>query len=314
MMHPYRFAVQLSRAPSPGAWRDLARKVEDLGYSTLYMPDHFDDQYGPLVALTVAAEATERLRVGSLVFDNDYRHPLVLAKELATLDLFSEGRLEVGLGAGWMRSDYEQSGIVMDGPGSRVARLEEGIAVMKALWAGDTVTFEGAHYQLRGAHGLPRPHSRPHPPIVIGGGSRRVLRLAGREADIVGVNPSLAAGQIDGTISAQLAAERYRERIAWVREGAAGRDVEVELQCLTFLVTVGEPRDVVVGRLSQMLSLPPEVAGDIPLALAGTVEEIVETVQRRREELGITYWVVHEGEMEAFAAVVGRLAGRGAAG
>jgi probable F420-dependent oxidoreductase len=310
-VHPFRFGVQLSKAPSPAAWRDLARKVEDLGYSTLYIPDHFDEQFGPLVALTVAAEATERLRVGSLVFDNDYRHPLVLAKEMATLDLFSEGRLEVGIGAGWMRSDYDASGIAYDRPGLRVDRLEEGIAVLKALWTEEVATFEGQHFRLAGAHGYPRPYSTPHPPLVIGGGSPRVLALAGREADVVGINPNLAAGHIGPDIGPQLSRDVYRQRVAWVREAAGERDVE--LQCLTFFVSVGEPRAALVERLSMLLSLPPEVAAGIPLALGGTVDEIVETLEERREDLGFTYWVVHEAELDAFAAVVDRLAGTGGA-
>jgi probable F420-dependent oxidoreductase len=308
-VHPFRFAVQLSKASSPAAWRDLARKIEDLGYSTLYIPDHFDEQYGPLVALTVAAEATEHLRVGSLVFDNDYRHPLVLAKETATLDLFSEGRLEVGIGAGWLRSDYDESGIAYDRAGLRVDRMEEGIAVMKALWAAEVASFEGEHFRLVGAHGYPRPHSRPHPPLLVGGGSRRVLSIAGREADIVGINPSLAAGHIGPEISAQLGPDLYRQRVAWVREAAGDRDVE--LQCLTFFVSVGEPRSELAERLSMLLSLPPEVAAEVPLALGGTVDEIVETLEQRRESLGLTYWVIHEAELEAFAPVVGRLAGSG---
>ena len=192
-MRPFRFGMQLSKASSLTAWRDTARKLEDLGYSTLFIPDHFEDQYGPLVALTVAAEATTTLNVGSLVFDNDYRHPLVLAKECATLDLASEGRLEVGLGAGWMESDYDQSGVEYDSPGVRVGRLEEGIKIVKALWANDTVDFEGEHYHLTGAHGQPRPHSPGGPKLLIGGGSRRVLRIAAENAQIIGINPSLRA-------------------------------------------------------------------------------------------------------------------------
>src|SRR5665213_3522353 len=149
-MHPFRFAVQLSKADCGASWRNVARKVEDLGYSTLFIPDHFDDQYGPLVALTVVAEATSTLRVGSLVFGNDYRHPVVLAKEIATLDLMSEGRVEFGLGAGWMTSDYEQSGMVEESPGVRIGRMAESLAVMKSLWSEGSTTFEGEHTGLRG--------------------------------------------------------------------------------------------------------------------------------------------------------------------
>ena len=193
-MRPFRFAVQCSVTPSMKAWRELARTCESLGYSCLYIPDHFGDQFGPLVALTVAAEATTTLKVGSLVFDNDYRHPVVLAKEIATLDLASEGRVELGLGAGWMKTDYDESGMTYDEPSVRVERMVEGLAIMRALWADGTATFSGKHYTVTGAQGLPRPHTAPHPPIVIGGGSRRNLSIAGREADIVGVNPDLRSG------------------------------------------------------------------------------------------------------------------------
>ena len=195
-MAPFRFGVQLSNASSGAAWRDLARSVEGLGYSTLFIPDHFEDQLGPLVALTVAAEATTDLKVGSLVFGNDYRHPVVLAKEIATLDLMSEGRVEFGLGAGWMTSDYEQSGMTNDPAGVRITRMAESLTVMKSLWSTGACTFEGEHYQITGAIGAPLPHHRPHPPIIIGGGGKRVLGIAAREADIVGVNPSLAAGYV----------------------------------------------------------------------------------------------------------------------
>ena len=161
-MPPFRFGVQLSTAESAAAWRETARRVEDLGYSTLFIPDHFEDQFGPLVALTVAAEATTTLRVGSLVFGNDYRHPVVLAKEVATLDLFSGGRVEFGLGAGWMTSDYEQSGIQADPAGQRISRMAESLAVMKALWSTGEATYQGEYYRVAGALGAPTP--RPASP------------------------------------------------------------------------------------------------------------------------------------------------------
>jgi probable F420-dependent oxidoreductase len=307
---PFRFAVQLSKATSAEAWRDLARKTEELGYSTLFMPDHLDDQFAPLVALTVAAEATQTLKVGSLVFDNDFRHPLVLAKELATLDLFSEGRLEVGLGAGWMRTDYDEAGIPYDRPGVRISRLEEALSVMKGLWSAPLADFNGEHYVITSAHGKPEPHNRPHPPILIGGGSPKVLRLAGREADIVGINPNLAAGRIDGSMTTQLSQAHYRERVEWVREGAGERFADIELQCLTFVVAIGEPAAEALPRLAMLFGgMDPAEAAEIPLALVGTVDEIVETLQTRRETLGLSYWVVHEAELESFAPVVARLTG-----
>ncbi len=308
-MTPFRFGVQLSSAPSGAAWRELARRVEGLGYSTLFIPDHFEDQLGPLVALTVAAEATTTLRVGSLVFGNDYRHPVVLAKEVATLDLLSEGRVEFGLGAGWMTTDYEQSGMVHDPAGVRIGRMAESLAVMKSLWATGACTFEGEHYRITGAIGAPRPHAQPHPPIIIGGGGRRVLGIAAREADIVGVNPSLAAGYVGPEVIATTTAEYYDERVAWIREAAGDRMADLELQILTFLVQVTPDRQAAVDGVASLLGVTAEQVEGSPIALIGTVEEMAERLVERRERWGFSYLVVHEAEMEAFAPVVAALAG-----
>ncbi len=308
-MAPFRFAVQLSSAPSGRAWRDLARRIEGLGYSTLYLPDHFGDQFGPLVALTVAAEATTDLRVGSLVFGNDYRHPVVLAKEIATLDLCSEGRVEFGLGAGWMTTDYEQSGLDLDPPGVRVARMAESLAVLKELWSTGSCTFEGEHYRITGAVGAPVPHRRPHPTIVVGGGGRKVLGIAAREADVVGVNPSLAAGYVGPEALASARAGYYDQRIAWVREAAGDRFADLELQVLTFVVQIVPDREDATRRLADLMGIPGEDVDDMPLVLIGTVEQIVERLRERRARWGFSYVVVHEAEMEAFAPVVAALAG-----
>jgi probable F420-dependent oxidoreductase len=308
-MIPFRFGVQLSAAPSGAAWRGLARSVEDLGYSTLFIPDHFEDQFGPLVALTVAAEATTDLKVGSLVFGNDYRHPVVLAKEIATLDLLSEGRVEFGLGAGWMTTDYEQSGIDYDGPGVRISRMSESLAIVKELWTTGAATFVGEHYTVTGAVGFPRPYRRPHPPIIIGGGGRNVLGIAAREADIVGVNPSLAAGRRGPEVIETTGADYYDQRVAWVREAAGPRFDALELQCLTFVVQIVPDRRDAVERLASMMGSAPEQVDGSPIVLIGTIEQIVETLVARRERWGFSYIVVHEAEMEAFAPVVAALAG-----
>ncbi len=308
-MTPFRFGVQLSNASSGAAWRDLARTIEGLGYSSLFIPDHFEDQFGPLVALTVAAEATTELKVGSLVFGNDYRHPIVLAKEIATLDLMSEGRVEFGLGAGWMTTDYEQSGIVNDPPGVRISRMAESLAVMKSLWSTGAATLDGEHYTITGAVGAPLPYSRPHPPIIIGGGGRRVLGIAAREADIVGVNPSLAAGYVGPEVLSTTTAEYYDQRIAWIREAAGDRFDGLELQCLTFLVQIVPDREDAVERLASMMGVTPDEVDGSPIALVGTIEQIAERLVERRERFGFSYIVVHEAEMEAFAPVVAALAG-----
>lgn len=308
-MRPFRFAVQTSSAPDAKTWRDRARKYEDLGYSTLFIPDHFTDQWGPLVALTVAAEATTTLNVGALVLDNDYRHPVVLAKEWATLDLVSEGRTEFGIGAGWMRTDYEQSGIPYDEPALRVDRLEEALQVLKSLWRDGTATFEGKHYTIAGATGEPRPAREGGPKIVIGGGGKRVLSIAAREADIVGVNPNLKSGATDQATAQSAVADMVDKRIGWVREAAGERFDELDLQMLTFFVNIGGNRREVAQMMGPAMGLTEEQAYDVPLALIGSVEEIVEQLHERRERWGFNYWVVHDPEAEAFAEIVGRLAG-----
>jgi len=308
-MPPFRFGVQLEKAETGASWRATARAIEDLGYSTLFIPDHFGDQFGPLVALTVAAEATTTLRVGSLVFGNDYRHPVVLAKEVATLDLISEGRVEFGLGAGWMTTDYEQSGIAADPAGMRISRMAESLAVLKALWSTGEATYQGEYYQVTAALGAPTPVQRPHPPIIIGGGGQRVLSIAAREADIVGVNPSLAAGYIGPEVLETTTAEYYHQRIEWIRKAAGSRFDQLELQVLTFLVQVVPDRDEALAGLASMLSVTPEQVAGSPIALVGTADQIIETLRQRREEFGFSYIVVHEAEMEALAPVVATLAG-----
>jgi probable F420-dependent oxidoreductase len=308
-MAPFRFGVQLSNASSGTAWRDLARTVEGLGYSTLFLPDHFEEQLAPLVALTVAAEATTELKVGSLVFGNDYRHPMVLAKEIATLDLLSGGRVEFGIGAGWQTTDYERSGIPNDPPGVRISRMAESLAIMKSLWSTGACTFAGDHYTITGAVGAPLPFQRPHPPIIIGGGGRRVLGIAAREADIVGVNPSLAAGYIGPEVLESASAEYYDQRVSWIREAAGERFDDLELQVLTFLVQIVPDREEATERLAQALGVAASQIDGSPVALIGTVDQITERLIERRERFGFSYVVVHEGEMDAFAPVVAALAG-----
>ena len=280
-----------------------------MGYSTMYITDHFGAQFGPLVGLAVAAEATERLRIGTLVLDNDYRHPVPLAKELATLDVMSEGRLEVGLGAGWLLTDYQQSGIGLDPPGVRIDRLEESLAILKAMWTAGTATFAGTHYQVRDAHCSPAPVTRPHPPIVIGGGGRRVLTLAAREADIVGINPNLRSGHVGADAIESARPDRFLERVAWVKEAAGDRFDHLELQLLTAYVMVVPNRREVAAQIGGALGLDVDEALAMPPALAGTVEEICETLVERRQIYGFSYIVVHEAEMDDFAPVVERLAG-----
>ncbi|HWW53351.1 MAG TPA: TIGR03621 family F420-dependent LLM class oxidoreductase [Acidimicrobiales bacterium] len=308
-MRPFRFALQTSVAPDVAAWRERARLAEALGYSCLFIPDHLDNQFGPLVALTVAAEATTTLRVGSLVLDNDYRHPVVVAKEIATLDLISEGRVEFGIGAGWMRTDYDAAGIPYDPPGVRIDRLEEALAILKALWGEGRATFAGRHYTVTDAECLPLPLTRPHPPILIGGGGKRVLSMAARQADIVGINPDLRAGRINADVVASAAPERWDERIEWVRAAAGDRFDQLDLQILTFVVMIVDDRAAAAEQVAPLFGVDPATALDMPIALVGTIEQICDTLVERRERWGFNYVVVHEAELETFAPVVERLTG-----
>jgi probable F420-dependent oxidoreductase len=309
MTRPFRFGAQLNTASSGKEWRDKARKVEDLGYSTLYMPDHFGEQLGPIVGLTVAAEATEKLNVGALVFDNDYRHPLMLAKEMATLDLLTEGRVEFGLGAGWMKSDYDETGMPYDEPKVRVDRFEEGLQVIKGLWRDGRSDFQGEHYRMAGGQGRPRPHTPGGPKLVIGGGGKRILSIAAREADVIGVNPNLKSGYVGPEAAASAKGDLYRKRLGWIRDAAGDRFSDLELQCLVMFVQFTNDADQAIADMAPLFGLTPEEAGEVPMALVGDVDRMVETLQRRREEYGLSYIVVQEGTFEQFGEVVAKLAG-----
>jgi probable F420-dependent oxidoreductase len=306
---PFRFGVQEHRAPSARAWREKARLVEELGYSTVYLPDHFGDQLGPIAALMSAADATKTLRVGSLVFDNDYRHPIVLAKEAATLDLLSDGRLDFGLGAGWLTSDYEQTGIPLDPPGIRIERMAEALQIIKSFFGGGSVSFTGKHYKVDGVEAAPVPAQKPHPPIVLGGGGKRMLHLAGREADIVSVNFNLSEGRINRRLVSTGMADATDEKMAWIKEAAGERFPEIELSVTVFVVNVTEDRVSVAEAMAAGLQSEPGEVLQTPHFLIGTVEQIIEDLQARRERFGISYVIVPDEAAQSLAPVVERLTG-----
>jgi probable F420-dependent oxidoreductase len=305
-MLPFRFGVLAATDPTMSAWRDRARMAEGLGYSALYISDHLDAQFGPIVATTVAAEATSTLHVGPVVLNNDLRNPVVLAKEIATLGLAAEGRVEVGLGAGWLRSDYEQAGIEYDEPAVRVSRLAESLTVMKRLWSDGEATFEGKYHAVRGASCDPRPASVPR--VIVGGGSRRILTVAAEQADTVGVNTSLASGEKGGDLASRATFDHYDRCLAWVREGAGDRFSSLELQIAPVAVRVVASARA-AARTATMLGFPGEDALELPIVLIGTTDELCERLLERRERWGFTNIVVPGEAMETFAPVVARLAG-----
>ena len=303
---PFRFGVQASRMESGKTWNDFARHVESLGYSVLTMPDHFSDQLAPVPALTAAADATTTLRVGALVWDNDYRHPAMLAKELATIDLLSDGRLEVGLGAGWEKVDYDRTGIPYDRPGVRVDRFVEGVRVIKGLFADGPLTFAGQHYTITDYEGMPKPVQK-FPPILIGGGGKRVLTIAAREADIVGINGDLRSGFIGPDAIASMTAEAVDEKIALVKAAAGERPIELNVR--SFFVNVTDSRIAVAENIASMLGFTADAVLASPFALIGSREQIIDDLRARRERWGFSYVIVGPDEVEAFAPVVEELAG-----
>jgi probable F420-dependent oxidoreductase len=308
--HRFRFAVQEHHAADARDWRDKARRAESLGYSALYLPDHFSGQPGPIAALMAAADATTTLRIGSLVFDNDYRHPVVLAKEAATLDLLSGGRLDFGLGAGWLTSDYEKSGIPLDTAGTRIERMEEGLKVIKGLWAGGDFSFSGKHYNVHDLEGSPMPLQKPHPPILLGGGGRKMLAIAGREADIVNINFDLREGRVNRRLIRTGKSEATEEKVGWIREAAGGRFDKIELSVTIFVTTITDEREVLAAGMAAGFELEPADVLAIPHFLIGTVDEIVEDLQARRDRFGISYVIVPGEVVESFAPVVERLSGK----
>ncbi len=308
MARKFRFAVQTSRGRTREEWTEKARKIEDLGYSTLFIPDHFEDQLAPVPALTAAAMATSTLRVGGLVFDNDYRHPLVFAKEMATLDVLSNGRVEVGIGAGWMKSDYDVSGIAYDRPGVRISRLDEALTVIRAMFGEEPVNFTGKHYTVTDYHGLPKPVQQP-PPILVGGGGKRVLSIAARKADIVGVNFNLEPGAVNRQVMETGDAASTEEKIAWIREAAGDRFADLEINVTVFVSVVTDTRDAVVEQIAKGFAMSPADALQSPHLLVGSVEQIVDALQERRDRYGFSYIAFSGDGFEALAPVVKRLAG-----
>jgi probable F420-dependent oxidoreductase len=308
-VHPFRFGLQCRGPLHDGGWRELARKVEDLGYSTLTVADHLDDAPAPIPALMAAADATTALHVGTMVLANDYRHPVVVAKEAATLDLLSDGRFELGLGAGWSTDDYGMAGFPLDRPGVRIARLAEAIHVIRALWRPEPVNHEGPHYRITGLEGRPLPHRAGGPPIVTGGGGEKILRLAARVADIVALNVNLEAGVIDERAFPDGVPAATDRKLAWLRDEAGDRFEQLELQVRIHLAMVTDDRAGTVAQLAPAFGLTPEDAEETPHALIGTVDQICDQLVERRERWGISYIGLSGDQLDAFAPVVARLDG-----
>lgn len=321
MSNPFRFGIQSFNANSGKEWGDFARKAEDLGYSSLHLADHL---LGPgpaleaanhpvqnlaaIPAMAYAAAVTNRINIGCRVFCIDYHVPVVLIKSAMTIDFLSDGRLEFGMGAGWIKSEYEAVGIDFDEPAIRIDRLADVIAGVKAFRGESAIQLNNQTLNWDGFEGLPKPLGSA--PIMVGGGSPRVLRLAGREADIVSLNFNNRAGMIGPDGVQKSTQEETLKKIGWIKEGAGNRFSDLEIEIGAYFTVVTDDAKPVVAGFAQMFGCTEEEMVHHPHTLFGSVDSICEEIERRREEYGITYFTVGEDNLEAFAPVVARMTGK----
>lgn len=319
---PFRFGVQAFDAASAAEWFETVRRSEDLGYSTLFSSDHYfgpgaiSEATGhrpvamaPITAIAMAAAKTTTLKVGCRVFACDFHHPVVLAKEMATLDLLSDGRLEVGLGAGWVRDEYDGLGIAMERPGLRIQKLGEFVEVIRAHWSGEDIDVQGEHVSVSGFAGLPMPKNPGGPPIMIGGGAPKILGMAGKLADIVSLNFNNASGKLGSASILSSGADETAEKIGWVRDGAGSRFDELELEIGAYFVAVGDDASSQLDAMAQRFGVPSTEFAAHPHALFGSVDQVCELLAERRERYGISYVTVAERYLDDFAPVVAALSG-----
>ena len=322
MSRPFRFAVQSFNAESGPDWAEKVKRAEQLGYSAFHLADHI---IGPGPALTrtnhpiqglaavpamaYAAAVTTDIKIGCRVFCVDYRLPVTLAKEAMTIDLLSGGRLELGLGAGWLADEYQALGLQMDSPGTRINRLEDVIAGVKAYASTKPVDIDNTTLSWHEFDGLPKPISKPYPPIMIGGGSPKILKLAGREGDIVSFNFNNRGGVIGPDGIATSTAAETQKKLDWVKAGAGARFDQIELEIGAYFTFVTDHPEPILDNFSQMFNLSETEMRQHPHALFGSEETLCEELNRRREQYGISYITVGEDVMDAFAGVVKKLSG-----
>jgi probable F420-dependent oxidoreductase len=307
-VRPFRFGVSVGSAESAEGWRDAARKAEDLGFDTFLVADHIRQGFQPMVALAAAAEATTRIRLGTFVINNDFRHPVLLAREAATLDVLSGGRFELGIGAGHSGDEYNEAGIPFDSADVRVARLDEAVRIIKKLWGEENVTFDGTHYRITGHASFPKP-VQTRIPVAIGGNGKPVLELAAREADIAGLTGFLPG--VDGRAKAfpHFTAETIGNRIDVVRRAAGERFEDLELNVLVQGVDTATGAATAAQWADRVGFTAEKIIGS-PFTLFGAESQLEEKLLAHRERFGISYITVFEPGMDALAPLVARLSGR----
>jgi probable F420-dependent oxidoreductase len=312
MAHPrrFRFGLKFRAAEDGASLAALAQRAEALGYSTILVSDHpTHPQLAPLTAAAALACATSRLRIGSSVLANDFRHPVVLAKEVATLDLISGGRVEIGIGTGWKKAEYEAMGLVFDPASQRIERLREAIGILRGFWSGKPDAFAGKHYSIGEISGFPTPVQK-RLPILIGGGGKKVLSLAAETADIVGINPAARSGAHDLETDLDSTADATDEKLRWIAEAAGARMDALELGMQVYADCLTESRAEGDRVLEARYAFPLEQARRVPYAWVGSLDEICAGLEEKRARWGVSYWVVPEHAMETMAPVVERMTGR----
>jgi probable F420-dependent oxidoreductase len=304
---PFKFGAKATKAGSGKEWVDLARQAEDLGFASFQVDDHFGNQLATMPALMAAAAATSTIKVGPLVAGVDFRNPVVLAKESATIDLLSDGRFVLGVGAGWLDSDYAIAGVHQDDAATRIDRLAEALQVFRGLWSGEPFSFSGEHYRVAEVTGYPKPVADI--PILIGGGGKKVLSLAAKHADIVGVNPKIVGRSINPKSMATAAADVVDEKVAWVKEAAGDRYEDLELQLQVFVTVVTDDPAAVAEKLAPAFGLPPEVVLSAPYFQIGSIATITDNLRELRDRWDISYIAFQQDATEAVASIVSDLAG-----
>jgi probable F420-dependent oxidoreductase len=316
VMRPFRFLATATENLDFAELAALARQAEAVGCAAFVLPDHLIKQYAPLPVLAMVAAATERLRVGTFVLNVCLRHPAVLAQDLATLDALSGGRVEIGLGAGWNKPEHDAIGIPFEPVGVRISRLVEAIAILKGCFADGSFSFSGEHYTITDHDGAPKPTQRPHPPIFLGGGGKRLLTLAAREAQIVGLAPRLVQGDRPRLDLRSITAAATEEKITWIREAAGDRFDELELNTYSTggpTVVTSDPRAEARRRVDHIreqtgVELTVEEVLDSPHVFIGSVGDLKRKFMDLRERFGISSFLVDD--LQALAPVVEELAGR----
>ena len=318
---PFRFSLQAFDAASAADWVATCRRAEELGYDTLFTTDHYFGpgdivaasghrpvDVAPISAMTMAAAVTSTIKVGCRVFGVDYHQPVVLAKELATVDFLSGGRLEAAIGAGWVKAEYDGMGITQDRPSVRIERLAETIDVLRAHWGGQPISVDGRHVHVSGFEGRPLP-VQPHIPLMIGGGAEKILTLAGQKADIVSFNFNNAAGKLGSGSVATSTEDQTLQKLQWVRDAAGARFPDLELEIGAYFIAVTDDREAAAGAMAGRFGVDTAAILAHPHALIGSVEQICETLEERRERYGFSYFCIAQRHLDEFAPVVARLAG-----